>query len=211
MTSAKKLMKFAFNYGERFLLGAGVAVCATLAVPILSGSNHTCPVLRQQDMDKGPSARAIPAFARKYKVDCTYCHTAWPQLNRTGLIFRYLGYRMPYEVPTMPGAATPQATSTPAIAKAELGQGAKIAEGHKVFMAMQCFTCHIDGGNLVNPAKPIKGQAFLKKYPEDSQIINIIRHGIAGTAMPAYGPDRLSDDQAALLVAYVRSLTPTKP
>ena len=40
------------------------------------------------------SARAIPAFARKYNVACSACHEAWPKLNDFGELFRDNGYRM---------------------------------------------------------------------------------------------------------------------
>ncbi len=39
--------------------------------------------------------RAIPAFARKYGVKCYTCHTIPPALNKTGYMFKRLGYRMP--------------------------------------------------------------------------------------------------------------------
>src|ERR1039457_3380910 len=39
--------------------------------------------------------RAIPAFARKYGVKCYTCHTMPPALNKTGYLFKRLGYRMP--------------------------------------------------------------------------------------------------------------------
>ncbi len=77
-----------------------------------------------------------------------------------------------------------------------------------MFTQMQCFSCHTNGENVINPSKPIKGADFLKKYPEDAQIAQIIRRGVAGTAMPAYAKDRLTDDQLSALIAYVRSLTP---
>ena len=41
------------------------------------------------------SAHAIPAFARKYEKACNSCHTAWPQLNKAGRIFKENGYRFP--------------------------------------------------------------------------------------------------------------------
>jgi mono/diheme cytochrome c family protein len=203
-----------FRLNQLLGLGSFIAFVFVLAGPMLSG-NHTCPVLRQQEEETGPSARAVPAFARKYNVDCTYCHTAWPQLNRTGYIFRRLGYRMPYEVPKSGVAPTPP---LPPAVNSGLNKGvtnaanqaaAQIADGQKVFQEMQCFTCHANGGNLINPAKPIKGQDFRKKYPEDSQIAAIIRSGITGTAMPAYDKDRLTDAQLTPLLAYIRSLTPT--
>ena len=38
--------------------------------------------------------RATPQFARKYQVDCSYCHVAPPRLNERGLAFLANGYRM---------------------------------------------------------------------------------------------------------------------
>ncbi len=43
------------------------------------------------------TANAIPAFARKYKVACTTCHTAFPQLNGFGEAFAGNGYQFPGE------------------------------------------------------------------------------------------------------------------
>lgn len=41
--------------------------------------------------------KAIPAFARKYKISCTTCHVAIPKLNAFGKAFRMNGYRFPRE------------------------------------------------------------------------------------------------------------------
>jgi len=40
-------------------------------------------------------AQAVPAFARKYGVKCYNCHTIPPALNKTGYMFKRLGYRLP--------------------------------------------------------------------------------------------------------------------
>ena len=37
---------------------------------------------------------AIPAFARKYGLPCSACHTAWPELNNFGWVFRDNGYQL---------------------------------------------------------------------------------------------------------------------
>lgn len=37
---------------------------------------------------------AIPAFARKYGLPCSACHTAWPELNNFGQTFRDNGYQL---------------------------------------------------------------------------------------------------------------------
>lgn len=42
-----------------------------------------------------PEAQAIPAFARKYNVNCTACHTAPPVLNSFGQRFLENGYQLP--------------------------------------------------------------------------------------------------------------------
>ncbi len=44
-------------------------------------------------------ARAIPAWARKYNMNCSGCHSPTvPRLNSTGLGFKWAGYRMPSEI-----------------------------------------------------------------------------------------------------------------
>ena len=40
-------------------------------------------------------AQAIPAFARKFGLKCYSCHTIPPALNKTGYMFKRLGYRLP--------------------------------------------------------------------------------------------------------------------
>jgi hypothetical protein len=37
---------------------------------------------------------AIPAFARKYNMACSACHTAWPELNSFGQSFKDNGYQL---------------------------------------------------------------------------------------------------------------------
>lgn len=44
-----------------------------------------------------PAAEAVPAFAREYKIPCTACHTAWPNLNHVGRQFKENGYRLSLE------------------------------------------------------------------------------------------------------------------
>ncbi len=42
-----------------------------------------------------PSAKAIPAFARKYKTACSTCHNNWPELNDFGRAFKINGFKFP--------------------------------------------------------------------------------------------------------------------
>lgn len=39
------------------------------------------------------SAEAVPSFARKHELNCSACHSAFPQLNATGRAFKENGYR----------------------------------------------------------------------------------------------------------------------
>ena len=39
-------------------------------------------------------ANAVPAFAHQYDKKCSYCHTAWPQLNQKGRQFKQQGYKL---------------------------------------------------------------------------------------------------------------------
>lgn len=43
-------------------------------------------------------ANAVPSFASKTEKNCSYCHTAWPQLNAKGRAYKEAGYRLPAEV-----------------------------------------------------------------------------------------------------------------
>lgn len=45
----------------------------------------------------GPDAAAIPAFARRYGAECSYCHQGFPKLSYEGQRFKERGFRMPSE------------------------------------------------------------------------------------------------------------------
>src|ERR1700677_3221289 len=65
-----------------------VVTCALLMLAIVIGDCRTVSAL--------PTGRvmAIPAFARKYGLPCSACHTAWPELNNFGMVFRDNGYQL---------------------------------------------------------------------------------------------------------------------
>src|SRR5215469_238976 len=65
--------------GWGLLLLRSLLTCALLTVLVFAASQ---PVL------------AIPAFARKYALPCSACHTAWPELNSCGQAFRDNGYQL---------------------------------------------------------------------------------------------------------------------
>jgi hypothetical protein len=43
------------------------------------------------------TALAVPAFARRYSVDCNFCHDIYPKLTPMGQQFKENGFRMPNE------------------------------------------------------------------------------------------------------------------
>lgn len=45
----------------------------------------------------GTPAWAIPAFARRYKIDCVFCHDGFPKLNSAGQKFKERGFRLEHE------------------------------------------------------------------------------------------------------------------
>lgn len=71
------------------LPGRRTAVLALLAIAVVSGL-ATSP------------GQALPLFARKYKMQCTSCHFAFPRLNAFGRQFRQNGYRLAGEAGTSP-------------------------------------------------------------------------------------------------------------
>lgn len=85
-----------------------------------------------------------------------------------------------------------------------------VKKGERVFASMQCAICHTNGGNNLNPDKPLKGPGFLKKYPSNQLLTKTIRSGIANRGMPSFGKDKLNDADLQDLLAYIRSLTPAK-
>ncbi len=83
-----------------------------------------------------------------------------------------------------------------------------VERGKQVFQKSTCEVCHPGGGNNVNPHAPLKGPHFAKEFSSDESIVKVIRSGIKGTPMPAFGKDKISDTDMKDLVAYIRSLTP---
>jgi hypothetical protein len=60
---------------------------------LLVAFNRNAPTAHAAPLP-GIRVRAIPAFARKYGLPCSACHTAWPELNNFGQVFRDNGYQL---------------------------------------------------------------------------------------------------------------------
>jgi len=80
--SSRKLKSSHFS----LLSSALMFVC--LVIGILLGDSRAAYTLPLHKV------AAIPAFARKYGLPCSACHTAWPKLNNFGMTFRDNGYQL---------------------------------------------------------------------------------------------------------------------
>ncbi len=65
-----------------------MVTCAFLLIAIVA-----CDVRTASALPSGKVA-ALPMFARKYGLPCSACHTAWPELNNFGQVFRDNGYQL---------------------------------------------------------------------------------------------------------------------
>jgi len=66
-----------------------------------------------------PDAGAIPAFARRYGADCSYCHRGFPKLTYEGQRFKERGFRMASEDGF---DASKWISSVPIVGRAQLGR-----------------------------------------------------------------------------------------
>jgi cytochrome c oxidase cbb3-type subunit III len=80
---------------------------------------------------------------------------------------------------------------------------AEIERGGQTFMA-NCAVCHGPDGDTIAGVNLASGT--FRHGNTDQELVNIIRNGIPGTAMP---PNNVPEAQAALIVAYLRSLPAT--
>src|SRR5947209_12126050 len=74
-----------------WLLSAMVTTVCLSAALALSGGRSKAYTAYSLAVHK---TAAIPAFARKYGLACSACHTAWPELNAFGQRFRDNGYQL---------------------------------------------------------------------------------------------------------------------
>lgn len=65
----------------------------------ITRANTAAPLALAVAMMVPSGAHAIPAWARKYNMNCSGCHSpAVPRLNAKGFAFKWAGYRMPEEI-----------------------------------------------------------------------------------------------------------------
>ena len=96
--------------------------------------------------------------------------------------------------PTM-ATASPTPAGTPAATAPPSPSAAGNVENGRAVYNTNCNACHPDGKQGVGPAITASS---------DQTIISVARNGRG--AMPAFGPDRISDQQMQDMLAYVRTL-----
>jgi mono/diheme cytochrome c family protein len=145
------------------------------------------------------SARAEPSFARKYHSDCTLCHTVYPRLNRTGYLFRRLGYRLPDEVQRHLAL---QSEATVANSTEKL-DNESIRMGRELFHNYYCNSCHTAEGKGGTAGPQLDGINFQRSSQYITEQIKTPKAHNPASIMPAV---HASDEQIGLIVAYLKSL-----
>lgn len=135
---------------------------------------------------------ANPNFARKYKIGCATCHTVPPQLTRTGIEFRRLGYRFPNEL---------QDESLQPVKTYQESEFQQAPRAMKVIETAGCLNCHSldakgEGVNLQGVGSKMNAEQ-IKTY-----IVSTTHQGSDVAA-------DLSQDDLQLVITYLSSLTET--
>lgn len=158
----------------------------------------------------GFTTQAMPAWSRKYKSDCSLCHTTYPRLNRTGYEFKRLGYRFKWEVEAAKGATTTGDVNVPgAYVPAPANESSR--KGEALYKQLECNTCHAIGkvGGEVGPALDGVGakrsRAFLIGHITDPEAHakNLPKEHPQGVSMP---PTSATAEQIGQMVDYLLTL-----
>ena len=77
--------------------------------------------------------------------------------------------------------------------------------------ATHCGSCHADGGNVINPALPVKGSDKMKSLAAFTAFNrNPLKADGTKGIMPAFGKDKISDTEMKLIYEYALKLPGTK-
>ena len=85
-----------------------------------------------------------------------------------------------------------------------------VKKGKMAFVRASRWGCHAHGDNTLNQDRPLKGAAFLRRYPSNQKIRAFVRQGSPRRGMPAFSKERLSDSDLDSIIVFIRSLTPAK-
>lgn len=99
--------------------------------------------------------------------------------------------------------------ATPALAQQQPASGPQAVTQGKALYDQYCTACHGANGGAGDRAPAIvPGATSMRGQRSDTQLMAIVKNGIPGSAMPAWG-GRLSDGDVAALGAYFRALRGT--
>lgn len=104
----------------------------------------------------------------------------------------------------LPPAAIPEPPAQPLIVTE------KLLETGAALYTQTCARCHGPEGQGTPRAPALNVQSFFQKVTTDAAMIQIVTHGVPGTAMPAWG-DRLSASEIEAVTAFVRAWEATAP
>lgn len=106
-----------------------------------------------------------------------------------------------------PRAQVASMANAPSTKNPYTGKPEAVEEGRTIYNAT-CLTCHgVNGSNgEFAPGLAVAGRFYSNR--SDVQIFNVIKNGVAGTAMPPHA-SRLSDDQIWKITAYIYGLRGT--
>jgi putative heme-binding domain-containing protein len=101
------------------------------------------------------------------------------------------------------------AATTPALAQQQPASGPQAVAQGKALYDQHCTACHGANAGAGERAPAIVSAATsMRGARSDAQLMAIVKNGIPGTAMPAWG-NRLSDGDIANIGAYIRALRGT--
>jgi mono/diheme cytochrome c family protein len=87
---------------------------------------------------------------------------------------------------------------------------AQAPDGAKLY-AVHCGACHAQGGNIINPALPVKDSVKMKSLAVFTAYNrNPLKADGSKGAMPAFPKDKISDQEMKLIYEYSLTLPGTK-
>jgi putative heme-binding domain-containing protein len=92
------------------------------------------------------------------------------------------------------------ASSVPTFAAQETAAAVDVQDGQRLYLG-SCINCHGPDGDAVQGVDLSHGQ--FRRASTDGELVEIIRRGIPGTAMP---PGNYTNTQAGQITAYLRAL-----
>lgn len=131
-------------------------------------------VLTAVSASSAAPARAIPAFARRYKVECHFCHDIYPKLNSMGQRFKERGFRMEHEdafdvskwLRSVPLAG--RAEGTHALAEDEKDSNFGFAKGISAGNLGSRLAYWVDDGVTINEKSSPKDERFTHTKPDNA-------------------------------------------